>query len=162
MSSDRPETLATRLAALLRVVLGAVLGLFLLMAAVVLPNIVGLPPQFRFWSFLAMVVVLLAVYGLRTQPLSAFGVRSTVGYAVAREGRCDECGGAVTAGERRRYARQVVAFGRPAPNARMGREHLLWRLSKRGERIHRPISTTRARGDLTGREFSGMGSLNPS
>lgn len=113
MSSDRPETFLTRLSAALRVVLGVVLSLLFLAIAAFLPGVLGLPPLGSFVGFLLALVVLTAAYGLQTHPLYAFGVRRHVGYAIAREGRCDECGDAIAAGERRRYARQVVAFGVP-------------------------------------------------
>jgi hypothetical protein len=110
--SDRPETLFTRLSGALRIVVGIVL--FVLVGAVALwvPATLGYP----LFGLVALPLALAGLWlamDLRTHSPAAFGVEQHVGYAVAREGSCDECGRAIDAGERRRYAAQVVAFGVP-------------------------------------------------
>ena len=111
--SDRPETLGSRLSSVARVALNAIVALLVLATAAFLPRALDLSPWVGFWSLLVVFVVLAVAHGLRSYPLHTFGIRRRVGYAVAREGRCDECGDAIAAGERRRYARQAVAFGVP-------------------------------------------------
>lgn len=111
--SDRPETVVTRLSGALEVAAVVVLAALIVVLAAVVPMLLNLPPGASVLSILLALAGLTAAIGLRQYPLTAFGVRSRVGYAVATEGRCEECGAPVSTGERRRYTRQIVAFGVP-------------------------------------------------
>ena len=86
MSSDRPETLGTRLSSVVRVALSAA-ALLVLATAAFVPRVLDLSPWVGFWSFLVAFVVLAVAYGLRSHPLYTFGIRQHVGYAVACEGQ---------------------------------------------------------------------------
>lgn len=111
--SDRPETLLTRLSTALQVAAVVVLAVLFVVLAAVVPALLDLPGGVSVLAVLLALVVETAAIGLKQYPLTAFGVRSRVGYAVATEGRCEECGDRISTGERRRYTRQVVAFGVP-------------------------------------------------
>ena len=87
MSSDRPETLGTRLSSVVRVALSAAVALLVLATAAFVPRVLDLSPWMGFWSFLVAFVVLAVACGLRSHPLYTFGIRQHVGYAVAREGQ---------------------------------------------------------------------------
>lgn len=111
--SDRPSTLGDRLAdgALFLVDLALVLGTLALSVAV--PRALDLPPFVVLLSMVLAVLFLWAANGARTHPVTTFGTKREVEYAVARDETCDECGGHVEAGERRRFAERTFAFGVP-------------------------------------------------
>jgi hypothetical protein len=111
--SDRPSTLADRLGdgALFLADLAAVLGTLALSWAI--PVALDLHPFAVLASTTLAVLLLWAADGARTRSVTTFGTRREVEYAVAHEGPCDECGGPVEAGEKRRFAERTFAFGVP-------------------------------------------------
>jgi hypothetical protein len=118
--SDRPATLSDRLAdgTLFLVDLALVLGTLALSWAV--PVALGLPPALVLCSMALAVLFLWAANGARTHPVTTFGTRQEVEYAVARDETCDECGGHVEAGEKRRFAERTFAFGVPLSTSDWG------------------------------------------
>lgn len=111
--SDRPPTLFGALKPKLLFVMDSLVILGSAIAAVALPAALGWPAWTSVLSLLVVCVFLWAVMDLRTHSIAVFGVRRQVDAAVAREGTCDECGAVVGTGEKRRYAKQAVAFGVP-------------------------------------------------
>lgn len=118
--SERPSTLADRLGdgALFLVDLAIVLGTLALSWTV--PVALDLHPFVVLASMALATLFLWAANGARTHPATTFGTKREVKYAVARDETCDECGGPVEAGEKRRFAERTFAFGVPLPTGDWG------------------------------------------
>ncbi|MWG35479.1 hypothetical protein [Halomarina oriensis] len=111
--SDRPSTFADSLGEKLLFLVDLALAVGAVVLSVALPRALDAPPLFVVASLFATILLLWAANGARTHPVTTFGTKREVEYAVARDETCDECGGHVEVGEKRRFAERTFAFGVP-------------------------------------------------
>jgi hypothetical protein len=143
--SDRPSTLGDRLTdgALFLADLALVLGTLALSWAV--PVALDLHPAVVLCSMALATLFLWAANGARTHPVTTFGTRREVEYAVARDETCEECGGHVEAGEKRRFAERTFAFGVPLSTGDWG-VNVYCTDCREGDPASDPSETVRGRG----------------